>query len=129
MISAQSFYRVLADLVLLVHFAFVIFVILGGFLVARRRSVMPFHLAAVAWAALIEFSGWICPLTPLETRLRARSGGGGYQTDFVAHYILPMLYPEGLTRQSQIALGAAVVIINFGIYGWILRYKRWLIRK
>lgn len=129
MISAQSFYRVLADLVLLVHFAFVIFVILGGFLVARRRSVMPFHLAAVAWAALIEFSGWICPLTPLETRLRARSGGGGYQTDFVAHYILPMLYPEGLTRQSQIALGAAVIIINFGIYGWILRYKRWLICK
>jgi len=123
MIAAQIFYRLLADLVVLVHFAFVVFVILGGFMVARRRRAMPFHLAAVIWAALIEFSGWICPLTPLENRLRAKSGSDGYQSDFVAHYILPILYPEGLTRETQIALGTVVIMINLGIYGWILRYK------
>jgi len=123
MIAAQTFYRMLADLVVLVHFAFVLFVILGGFLVARRRRVIPFHLAAAIWAAFIEFSGWICPLTPLENRLRAKSGSDGYDSDFVAHYILPILYPEGLTRETQIALGTVVIMINLAIYGWILRYK------
>ena len=123
MIAAQTFYRLLADLLVLVHFAFVVFVIFGGFFVARRRRVMPFHLAAAIWAALIEFSGWICPLTPLENRLRAKSGSGGYQSDFVAHYILPILYPEGLTRETQIALGTLVIVANLGIYGCILRHK------
>ena len=123
MIAAQTFYRLLADLVVLVHFAFVLFVILGGFLVARRRRVMLFHLAAAIWAAFIEFSGWICPLTPLENRLRAKSGSDSYDSDFVAHYILPILYPEGLTRETQIALGTVVIMINLVIYGWILRYK------
>ena len=123
MIAAQTFYRLLADLVVLVHFAFVVFVIFGGFFVARRRRVMPFHLAAAVWAALIEFGGWICPLTPLENRLRAKSGSGGYQSDFVAHYILPILYPEGLTRETQIALGTLVIVANLGIYGCILRHK------
>jgi hypothetical protein len=123
MIAAQTFYRLLADLVVLMHFAFVLFVILGGFLVARQRRVMPFHLVAAVWAALIEFSGRICPLTPLENRLRAKSGSDGYDSDFVAHYILPILYPEGLTRETQIALGTVVIMINLGIYGWILRYK------
>lgn len=119
----QTFYRVLADLVVLVHFAFVVFVILGGFLVARRPRMTPLHLAAVLWAAFIEFAGWICPLTPLENRLRGKSGSGGYPSDFVAHYILPILYPEGLTRETQIALGALVLVTNLGIYGWILRNK------
>ena len=123
MIAAQTFYRLLADLVVLVHFGFVLFVILGGFLVARRRRLMPFHLAAAVWAALIEFSGWICPLTPLENWLRAKSESDGYDADFVAHYILPILYPEGLTRATQIALGTVVILTNLGIYGWVLRYK------
>ena len=123
MIAAQTFYRLLADLVVLVHFAFVVFVIFGGFLAARRRRVMPFHLAAAVWAALIEFLGWICPLTPLENHLRAKSGSGGYPSDFVAHYILPILYPEGLTRETQIALGMAVIAINLGIYAWVLRAR------
>ncbi len=123
MIDARMFYGWLADLVVLVHFAFVVFVIFGGFFVARRRRVMPFHLAAVVWATLIEFSGWICPLTPLENRLRAKSGRGGYQSDFVAHYILPILYPEGLTRETQITLGTLVILTNLGIYGWVLRHK------
>jgi hypothetical protein len=123
MIAAQTLYGLLADLVVLVHFAFVAFVILGGLLVARRRRVMPFHLAAAIWAALIEFSGWICPLTPLENQLRAKSASGGYDSDFVAHYILPILYPEGLTRETQITLGAMVIVINLGIYAWVLRHK------
>ena len=123
MIATQTFYRLLAELVVLVHFAFVLFVILGGFLVARRRSVMFCHLAAVVWAALIEFSGWICPLTPLENRLRLKSGSDAYHSDFVGNYILPILYPEGLTRETQIALGAMVIVINLGIYGWALRHK------
>lgn len=121
MIAAQTFYRLLADLVVLVHFAFVLFVILGGFLIARRRRLMPFHLAAAVWAALIEFNGWICPLTPLENQLRQKSGANGYDSDFVAHYILPILYPEGLTRELQIALGVLVVAINIAVYAWILR--------
>jgi uncharacterized protein DUF2784 len=123
MIAAQTFYRLLADLVVLLHFGFVLFVILGGFLVARQRRVMWFHLATVFWGAFIEFAGWICPLTPLENRLRAKSGTDGYDSDFVAHYIIPILYPEGLTRETQIALGAVVIMINLGIYGWILRRK------
>jgi uncharacterized protein DUF2784 len=123
MIAAQTLYRLLADLVVLVHFAFVLFVILGGFLVARRRRAMPLHLAAVIWAALIEFGGWICPLTPIENRLRAKSGSDGYHSDFVGHYILPILYPEGLTRETQIALGTFVIVTNLGIYAWVLRHK------
>ena len=123
MIAAQTFYRLLADMVVLVHFAFVLFVILGGFLVACRRHVMPIHLGAAIWAALIEFSGWICPLTPLENQLRTKSGSAGYDSDFVAHYILPILYPEGLTRETQITLGAMVIVINLGVYAWILRHK------
>ena len=123
MTAVQTFYRLLADLVVLVHFAFVAFVILGGFWVARRHRVMPFHLAAAIWATLIEFSGWICPLTPLENQLRAKSGGDGYDSDFVGHYILPILYPEGLTRKTQIALGTLVIVINLGIYGWVRRHK------
>ena len=122
MFDARMFYGWLADLVVLVHFAFIVFVIFGGFVVARRRRMMFFHLTSVVWAALLEFSGWICPLTPLENRLRAKSGSGGYQSDFVAHYILPILYPEGLTREMQIALGAMVIMVNLGIYGWILRH-------
>ena len=123
MIAPQTFYRLLADLVVLVHFAFVLFVILGGFLVARRRRAMPLHLAAAIWAALIEFSGWICPLTPLENQLRQKSGSDGYHSDFVGHYILPILYPEGLTRETQIALGTLVIVTNLGIYAWVLRHN------
>jgi hypothetical protein len=123
MIAAQTFYRLLADLVVVVHFAFVLFVILGGFLVARRHRMMRLHLAAVFWGAFIEFAGWICPLTPLENALREKSGSSGYPSDFVAHYILPILYPEGLTRETQIGLGAVVIMINLGIYAWVLRHK------
>ncbi len=114
-------YRFLADLVLVAHFAFVVFAVVGALLVLRWRWVVWLHLPAVVWAALIEFAGWICPLTPLENSLRELGGSAGYETGFVEHYILPVLYPGGLTREVQIVLGLLVLAVNVGIYGWLLR--------
>jgi len=117
-------YRLLADLVVLVHFGFVLFVILGGMLVLRWKSVAWVHLPAAAWGAIVEFMGWICPLTPLEIWLRVMAGQSGYQTGFIAHYLLPVLYPQNLTRDTQIWLGVLVLCLNLAIYGWLIR--RWM---
>lgn len=95
----------MAELIVAVHFAFVVFVVLGGLLALRWPRAAWIHLPAVIWGVLIEFTGWICPLTPLENRLRRASGEAGYQGDFIAHYILPVLYPDGLTRTDQLMLG------------------------
>ena len=114
-------YRFLADLVLVAHFAFVVFAVVGALLVLRWRWVVWLHLPAVVWAALISFAGWICPLTPLENWLRELGGSAGYESGFVEHYILPVLYPGGLTRGVQIVLGLLVLAVNMGIYGWLLR--------
>ena len=114
-------FRLLADLTVLVHLAFVLFAVLGGMLVLRWRRVAWAHLPTVLWAALIEFAGWICPLTPLENWLRRQSGALGYSGGFIEHYVIPLLYPVGLTRQVQIVLGLLVLAINAGIYGWVLR--------
>ncbi|MGE5307367.1 MAG: DUF2784 domain-containing protein [Alphaproteobacteria bacterium] len=119
--SAPFFYQLLADLVVGIHFAFVLFVIFGGFLAAKWRRVMWLHISAAFWGAFVEFSGWICPLTPLENWLRQKAGEAGYRSDFVARYLLPVLYPQGLTRGIQIVLGALVVAVNLAIYGCILR--------
>jgi hypothetical protein len=113
-------YRLLADLVVLVHLAFVVFAVAGAVLVLRWRWVLWLHLPAVVWAALIEFAGWICPLTPLENRLRILSGGAGYRGGFIEHYLLPILYPSGLTRGVQVMLGSFVIVVNLGIYSWLL---------
>lgn len=115
------FYQLLADLIVVVHFAFVLFVVLGGLLAVRWRRVFWLHVSAAFWGAFVEFSGWVCPLTPLEVWLRRRAGEAGYRSDFVARYLLPVLYPEGLTRGIQIVLGAFVVAVNLAIYGWVLR--------
>ena len=114
------FYRVFADLIVLVHLAFVLFAVLGGFLVLRWKRCAWLHVPTVLWAALIEFAGWICPLTPLENWLRERGGVTVYRSGFVEHYILPLLYPAVLTRRLQIVLGLFVLVINLGIYGWVL---------
>ena len=114
-------YRVAADGVLALHLAFVLFALLGGFLVLRRAGLAWLHLPAVAWAAFIEFSGRICPLTPLEGALRQAAGDAGYAGDFLEHYLLAMIYPEGLTHDVQIILGVTVVIVNVAIYALILR--------
>lgn len=119
--SAPVFYQLLADLVVGVHFVFVLFVILGGFLAVKWRRIAWLHVSAAIWGAAVEFSGWICPLTPLENWFRERAGEGGYRSDFVARYLLPVLYPEGLTRGIQILLGVSVVAVNLAIYGWVLR--------
>lgn len=121
-------YRALADLVAVVHFGFVLFAVLGGVLVLRWRRVAWVHLPAAVWAALIEFAGWICPLTPLENQLRLKGGATGYETGFVEHYILPLLYPAGLTRRVQIVLGVLVVAVNVGVYGWVV-WRRIRLRK
>jgi hypothetical protein len=111
----------LADLVVALHAAFVAFVVAGGLLVLRRRWIAAVHLPAVAWAALIEFAGWICPLTPLENALRARAGEAGYAGGFVEHYLLPLLYPSGLTPRIQVALGLAVLAVNVVVYAVVVR--------
>lgn len=114
-------YGFLADLVVLVHFAFVLFVVLGGLLVLKWKRLAWVHVPAFLWGALIEFAGWICPLTPLENWLRVKGGVTGYRSGFIEHYILPVLYPTLLTRRLQIALGLLVLGVNLGIYGWLLR--------
>jgi hypothetical protein len=113
-------YGLLADLILLVHLAFVLFVVLGGLLLLRWRRLAWAHLPAVLWAAWIELAGWICPLTPLENWLRRRAGEAGYETGFGEHYVIPLLYPAALTRGLQIGLGVRVLGINLAVYAWIL---------
>ena len=113
-----------ADLVVLLHFAFVLFVIAGGVLVLKWPRLLPLHVAAVIWGAAIEFGGWICPLTPLENHLRDLAGGNGYQGGFVEHYVVPVLYPVALTRSTQFVLGAVVVVVNAAVYGTVWRRRR-----
>ena len=117
-------YRALADLVLLLHLAFVLIVVLGGLLVLRRPALAWLHLPCAAWGVLIEFAGWICPLTPLEVSFRMRGGGAGYAGGFIAHYVTAALYPQGLTRGVQIVLGAFALILNAAIYAWIVARRR-----
>lgn len=116
--------RLAADLVALIHLLFVVFVVLGGALVLRWPRVAWFHLPSAIWGALIEFAGWICPLTPLENRWRLAAGEAGYSGGFVDHYLLPVLYPAGMDRGVQLVLGGLVIVINVVIYGWVLR-RRW----
>ena len=101
-------YHALSNLVLLFHLAFVLFVVLGGFLVLKWKSLAWLHVPAFLWGALIELAGWVCPLTPLENWLREKDGGLVYRTDFIEHHILSLLYPTTLTRSSQIFLPLCV---------------------
>lgn len=117
-------YDLLADVVLCVHLLFVLFAVLGALLVIRWPRAVWVHLPALAWAVWIEFSGKICPLTPLENWLRIQAGGAGYAGDFVGHYLLGVLYPGGLTRQVQIILGAAVLGVNLLIYGFVFLRRK-----
>jgi hypothetical protein len=112
-------YRILADAVLVIHLGFILFVVLGGFLVCWRKVVAWLHLPAVAWGALIEFMGWVCPLTPLEIWARSRAGETGYTGGFIEHHLLPVVYPAALTHDVQIVLGALVLIVNVFVYAWI----------
>jgi hypothetical protein len=116
-------YRILADLVVGLHFLFVLFVVAGGFLVLRWPKVAFVHLPAAVWGAAIEFAGWICPLTPLENSLRRQAGQSGYSTGFIEHYLLPVLYPSALTRDIQILLGVLVLAVNVAVYAYTIRRR------
>ncbi|MBA5866342.1 MAG: DUF2784 family protein [Nitrospira sp. CR1.3] len=109
----------LADLIVLLHVAFVLFVLFGGFLSVKWPRAMWLHVPAAVWGAVVEFTGSTCPLTPLENRLREQSGQSLYRSDFIAHYILPILYPDDLTRELQTALGTVVLLLNAALYGWL----------
>ena len=110
-------YRIAADLLVLLHLFFILFVVAGGLAVFKWPWMAFVHLLASVWGALIEYKSWICPLTPLENRLRQFAGDDGYTEGFIEHYILPLVYPPGLTRDMQMTLGTIVVVINMLIYG------------
>lgn len=115
--------RLLADALVLLHFGFILFVLLGGLLVLRWRRLMWFHLPCFIWGVLIEWVGWICPLTPWEQWLRSRGGEAVYEGGFINHYIMPLVYPPGLTREMQWFFGAGVLILNVAIY--VIVFRRW----
>ncbi len=107
---------VVADLIVLLHFSYILFVVFGGLLVLKWRRVAWGHIPCVIWGVAIEFTGWICPLTPIENILRYSGGSGGYSNSFIEHYLLPVIYPTGLTRELQLLMGVAVIAINVVIY-------------
>lgn len=115
-------YFLLADAVVVFHFLFIAFVVAGGLLVLRWPWVAWVHLPAAFWGMFIEFTGWICPLTPLENHLRSLGGGSTYRGDFIEQYLVPVIYPSSLTTFMQYILGGLVIAINLIIYGFIL-YK------
>jgi hypothetical protein len=118
-------YRVLADLILVTHFAFAVFTVLGGLLVLRWRPVLWAHLASLLWGVVIQWANWTCPLTPLENRLREAGGQAGYGGGFVEHYVSTVLYPESLTVELRYLLGAALIAVNIVVYGYaFLRWRR-----
>ena len=117
-------YRWAAEAVVVLHFAFVLFVVVGGLLALRWPRLAWFHLPAAIWGAGISLTGLICPLTPLEKWLREAGGLAAYEGGFIAHYILPVLYPAGLTRGGQLALGVAVILLNASVYWAVWRRRQ-----
>jgi hypothetical protein len=117
-------YRILADLVVLSHLAFILFVLLGGLLVLRWQWLLWAHIPAACWGLIVELRGTICPLTPLENWLRNMSGSAGYTGGFIERYLIPVIYPVELTREIQLLLGCALVFINLTVYFVVWRRYR-----
>jgi len=117
-------YRLLADTLVGIHLLFVIFVVAGGFLTWRWPRLAWVHVPVALWGALIEFAGWICPLTPFENQLRRAAGEAGYAGGFIEHYVIPLVYPGTLTRGIQLLLGIAVIVVNAVAYGRLIRQRR-----
>ncbi|HMA61371.1 MAG TPA: DUF2784 domain-containing protein [bacterium] len=116
-------YSILADLIIVFHFLFIAFVVAGAFLVLKWHWVIYIHIPAAIWGVLIEIEQWICPLTPLEVRLRMAAGESFYEGGFIAHYLVPIIYPPGLNRAMQISLAIFVIVVNVGVYGYYV-WKR-----
>ena len=119
----DMFPQLAGDMVVLLHLIFILFVVLGGLLVLRYPRISWLHLPAAIWGAMVELQGWICPLTPLEHYFR-QTGDRNYNSDFINHYILPLIYPPGLTRQGQLILGLLVITINAGLYGYLIYQQK-----
>lgn len=117
-------YRLFADLILVLHFAFVAFALLGGLLVLRRPRTAWLHVPALAWGVLMQWADWICPLTPLENHLRLLGGEAGYAGGFIEHYLMLLLYPGNLTLELRYILGAVLLIVNVAVYAWLIFRKR-----
>ncbi|MCV4283967.1 DUF2784 domain-containing protein [Pseudomonas capsici] len=113
-------YRFAADIVVVFHLLFILFVLFGGLWVLRRPWTGFLHVPAMLWGASVEFFHLYCPLTPLENFLRHKAGQQGYDGGFIEHYLIPLIYPPALTPQIQLWLGAVVVSINAAIYAWLL---------
>jgi hypothetical protein len=116
----QMFHSITADIVALLHFAFILFVIGGGLIAVKWPKVIWLHIPCAIWGALIEFAGWICPLTPLENYFRQNAGDAGMTGGFIEEYLFKIIYPAGITRTMQIVLGMSVIVINFLVYGYLL---------
>jgi len=118
-------YSVAADFLVILHLAFIVFVLLGGLLQLKWRRLIYLHLPAVVWGILVELQGWLCPLTPLEQHVRRLAGETGYSGGFIQHYLLPLIYPAGLTRELQTLFALCVITVNLVIYTIIyVKYRR-----
>ncbi len=122
--AAPMLYRLAAESVLLLHLAFIVFVILGAAVAARWHWLVFVHVPAAIWGVFIELTGRVCPLTYAENYLRVKSGDSGYKESFIEHYLPAIIYPAGLTREAQFVLAAVVVVINVAIYGWLFYRHR-----
>ena len=118
------FFQLAAEAVLLIHLAFIAFALFGATIATRWRWIIVFHLPAATWGVFVELTGRICPLTYLENYLRARAGLSGYTGGFIEHYLQPVIYPVGLTREVQFILAGVVAVVNIAIYGWLVRIAR-----
>jgi hypothetical protein len=112
--------RIAADIVVVIHLAFIVFVVCGGLLVLRWPRLAWVHLPAAVWGVAIEFGGWICPLTPLENTLRRAAGDEGYASSFIERYVVPVVYPAGLDREAQFILGGLVLAVNVALYAAVI---------
>jgi hypothetical protein len=112
-------YRLLADVVLIAHFAFAAFAVLGGLLVLRYKKILWWHLAALCWGVVVQWANWICPLTPLENYFRILGGEAGYSAGFIEHFMLKVLYPENLTMELRYVLGAVLIAVNLAVYSYL----------
>jgi hypothetical protein len=122
--TSASAFRLSADAIVVIHVGFVVFVLLGGLLVLQWRWVAWLHVPAAVWGVLVEYADWICPLTPIESYLRERAGMAAYQGDFIEYYLLPLLYPARLTRETQLLLGSVALAVNGLVYWRLIQTRR-----